>query len=737
MKKSTLVPFFVLTFFSYTLLYNEFEKLFGSVKMKTITAKKEKIKRNLKDKNIVNFIRSALFFLAGFVLSSSKAFGSVCPFAVSLTAVSKKKEFLYSALGGTLGYLVFCSADFARYGTAMLICTLGTLAMILAEGKNTPVMPMVISFVSLTATGVIVCVKNGAVFAEYALVLGESVLGAGGAFFFFRSLNAGFNRFRLKALPVSDLTCIIISASVILMSLSRLTIYGISPVRIIAVFAILLFCRFGSSKLGLILALAFGFAFGISGTDSIFITGAYGFSAMLAVLFVPFGSFAASIAFALSTALFSVASGAEAAGSVFIEALIGAALFSLLPPVLTAKIEAFFHDGADITPEGSLRQSLVVRLRFASGAMNYISESVNEVREKINLINEKNSLQYREILTDEEYIARETVNEKTNEIRMVASDQFFSIADMLSDLAKEFDEAEQFDNISAGKIRRLLGEYEIYPQNISVVIDKYGRMKIEILTREREPELSNPKLQSEISKACSRYFEKGRITHFKEDSMISFTEKPNFTFEIGFAQHSAEGRLCGDTIKTINDGRGRSILIISDGMGKGGRAALDGAMGAGLLSKLLSAGFGFDSSLKVVNSALLVKSNEESLATLDCACVDLFTGKTDFYKAGAPASYIVKNGSVTRCELTSMPAGILRGIEFAKRTAVLSDGDLIVMTSDGIAENETNWLGALLTGMEDAPVQEIADTVLAEAKKLAEAGHEDDMSVIAARLNRV
>lgn len=705
--------------------------------MKTIIRKKENIKKNLKDKSILNFIRAACFFLAGFILSSSTAFATACPFAVSLVAVSKKKEFLYSAVGSTLGYLVFCPADFARYGIAVLICTLGTLAMILAEGKNTPVMPMVISFVSLTATGIIVCIKNGAVFAEYALMLGESILGAGGAFFFFRTLNAGFRRFRLKALPISDLTCIIISISIILMSLSRLTVYGISPVRIIAVFAVLLVSRFGSPKLGLIIALSFGFAFGITGKESIFITGAYGFSAMLAVLFSPFGSFAVSIAFALSTALFSVASGADTAGSVFIENLIACAVFSLLPPVLTGKIEDFFHDGADITPEGSLRQSLVVRLRFASGAMNYISESVNEVREKINLINERNSLQYKEFLSDEEYIAQETINEKTNEIRMVASDQFFSIADMLSDLAKEFDEAEQFDNISAGKIRRLLGEYEIYPQNISVVTDRYGRMKIEILTKERENALSNPKLQNEISKACSRYFEKGKITHFKEDSMISFTEKPNFSFEIGFAQHCAEGQLCGDTIKTINDGRGRSILIISDGMGKGGRAALDGAMGAGLLSKLLSAGFGFDSSLKVVNSALLVKSNEESLATLDCACVDLFTGKVDFYKAGAPASYIVKNGNISKCELTSMPAGILRGIEFAKRTAVLSENDLIVMTSDGIEENDTNWLYALLTGLCEQPVQEIADTIMAEAEKLCEKGKEDDMSIIVARLNRM
>lgn len=88
----------------------------------------------------------------------------------------------------------------------------------------------------------------------------------------------------------------------------------------------------------------------------------------------------------------------------------------------------------------------------------------------------------------------------------------------------------------------------------------------------------------------------------------------------------------------------------------------------------------------MVNSALLVKSSEESLATLDCACVDLFTGKCEFYKAGAPKSYVIKNGALNMCELSSMPAGILRGIEFAKRTAVLAVGDELIMMSDGVTD---------------------------------------------------
>ena len=305
----------------------------------------------------------------------------------------------------------------------------------------------------------------------------------------------------------------------------------------------------------------------------------------------------------------------------------------------------------------------------------------------------------------------------------------------MNDLAKEFDEAEIFDGNASNKIRRLLGEYEIYPTNISAIVDKYGRMRVEILLSSSSEELTGIELKNEIGKICNRYFDTGRITNFKNESMLSFSEKPNYSLEVGFAQFSAEGELCGDTVKIINDSTGHSILIISDGMGKGSRAALDGAMGAGLLSKLINSGFGFDSALKIVNSALLVKSNDESLATLDIANIDLFTGKCELFKAGAPASYIIKDGRLTKCELTSMPAGILRGIEFAKRTAVLSLGDSIILMSDGITDLGERWLRDTIATMPSG-VQDGADYILNSAKEEMKDKKADDMSIIFARLER-
>lgn len=699
---------------------------------------KERIKRNriyFIRASKSKIVRSAAFFALGFVFSTGSVLGGLHPFGISIVAVSKKKYFLFTALGAALGTVITgFDAYSARYLSGIAIAALGAFAAGAFDLNFRPSFSMAISFIASLSTGIILNVRLLAPVSEYVLITGESILCCGSAFFFYKSLYANYKRLRLNALPISDITCITVSVCIMLMNLSSLKIAGISPARLVAAALILTALRYFGERKGLIAAISIGFAFSISGGETLFITGAFAFSAMAGALFLPLGTLATGGAFLLSTAFFCIASGSAEALPLFIETALGAVIFILLPSRLTDFLESISEP--DAVFDGSLRQSLVLKLRFASSAMAAISESVEQVREKINEIARRENDLKKDGLSREELISREMILEKTNQIRMVASDQFFSIADMLEDLAFEFDDAEIFDAAASSKIRRLLGDYEIYPLNISVIEDKYSRMRVEILADRTAEGLDNPKLTREIGKICSRYFENGRITNFKDETMLSFFEKPNYSLSVGFAQYSAEGRLCGDTVKTINDGKGHSILIISDGMGKGSRAALDGAMGAGLISRLLGAGFGFDSALKIVNCALLVKSNDESLATLDIANIDLFTGKCELFKAGAPASYIIKNDIITKCELSSMPAGILRGIEFAKRTAVLRLDDTIFLLSDGICELGEDWLKSTLLSLRALPSQKAADALIEEALLKSENQKRDDMSVICAKLKR-
>ncbi len=699
---------------------------------------KEKIHNKKIDKKITDsLIAYALYFVGGFLLSLGKIANELHPLPLALISVAKKKGYIFASLGAIIGYLLLgIHAYNTRYIVAVIIVCLGAFALDMLNLCHAPALPMAISSLSCLVTGIVLAIKSYSELDIYMMLIGETILTFGATYFYFKSLNANFKRLRFKALPISDITCIIISASTLLLSSSYIRIGAFNPIRATAITIILFTIRYSGNNLGIILASAFGFVFGIYDSEALFVCGAITFSALVANLFLPLASIGIGASYLVCSSFFAITTASSHGLALFIDSAIGTAIFLLTPYKICEKIENAFDNGRDVPPDGTLRQNLVLKLRFASSAMSAISDSVDQVREKINEVTRRENQRNRDEMTDEEYIRREIVLEKTNQIRMVASDQFYSISGMLDDLAQEFDEAEIFDSNASAKIRRLLGDFDIFPSNISAIEDKFGRMRVEILVSGNTKGLNNPKLKHEIGKICNRYFDAGRITNFKNDTMLAFTERPSYQLCIGFAQHSAEGALCGDTVKIINDNKGHSILIISDGMGKGSRAALDGAMGAGLLSRLLNAGFGFDSSLKIINSALLVKSNDESLATLDIANIDLFTGKCEIFKAGAPASYIIKGNGITKCELTSMPAGILRGIEFAKRTAVLALGDSIILLSDGITDLGDEWLKGALKNIEGLSPQECADTILDYAIKCSDKGKMDDMSIIFAKLER-
>ena len=697
---------------------------------------KEKISPARLKKPIKNVIVCLLHLLAGFILGMSEVSDGIKPFGVAFVSVSKKQNIIFSASGAILGYMTGgLTAQSGGYFAAVVIAGIGAFVLDMLDISEKAVGLMCLSAASVTATDLFVSARAGILSDRLLIIIAQMTAAAAFSYFYFKTMNADFRKLRLRALPPDTIICMIISVSSLLITAGALNVGVIYPFRALAVGIVLLAVRFGGARWGLIFSVCTGFMLGAGDGDAFILCGAMSIGVLICSMFSSLASLGCSLIYTAVITFLSVVSGEYTGLSLFVNSLIGVGIFLLMPSAVCNRLEDFFESGRNAAPDGTLRQNLVLKLRFASSAMAAVSESVDQVREKINDVSRRNNEAKKSTLSEEEYIRNEIILEKTNQIRMVASDQFYSISGMLSDLANEFNDAEMFDSEAGEKIRRLLAHYEIYPTDISAIVDKYSRMKVEILLNSESENLSSTDIQDGIGKICNRYFDSGRITNFKTGTMLSFTEKPNYSLQIGFAQYSAEGKLCGDTVKTLNDGKGHSILIISDGMGRGSRAALDGAMGAGLISRLINAGFGFDSALKIVNSALLVKSNDESLATLDIANIDLFTGKCELFKAGAPSSYIVKNGVLNKCELSSMPAGILRGIEFAKRTAVLSPSDSIIMMSDGITDLGEEWLNKVFT---EAPygIQNTADYILESALKATEGAKRDDMSIIYARLER-
>lgn len=337
-----------------------------------------------------------------------------------------------------------------------------------------------------------------------------------------------------------------------------------------------------------------------------------------------------------------------------------------------------------------------------------------------------------------EYASRIAAENRIEEVRNIVSEQFSGISDMLSDLAADFENDGQFDNTAASRAAAALKELDLHAEECSSRIDRFGRMSIELkLKKNSNSVLNRLQIMRAVSIACERDFDAPNISEVGGNIFVSLSEHAAYRVEIGVGQICASrSNMCGDAYQYFNDGKGHFTIILSDGMGTGGRAAVDGAMAAGLMSRLLKAGLGYDCSLKILNSSMLFKSSDESLATVDIASVDLFTGEAELYKAGAAPTLVRRNGRTGKAVSSSLPIGILSDVGFDRAGIRLNYGDILLLMSDGAVSEGTDWIRAELEAWHDGSAEDLAEHLSECARRRRSDNHEDDITVIAAILEK-
>lgn len=336
-----------------------------------------------------------------------------------------------------------------------------------------------------------------------------------------------------------------------------------------------------------------------------------------------------------------------------------------------------------------------------------------------------------------DYLARLSAEERISAIRGAVSDQFDGISDMLLDLSIEFDRSRRYDLDTAQNIVTALREIDLLTTDCSCSVDKFGRMTVEAKLHNVEgTRLNRKKILEQLEASCERRFVPPTLRQVEDIVYLTVSEKPQFTPDVGVCQlPESRSGICGDSYTYFGDGTGRFFLLLSDGMGTGGRAAVDGAMTTGLLERLIKAGFGFDCSLKIVNSALLYKSSEESLSTADIACIDLHTGETSLYKAGAAPTFVRRAGRVGKAESHSLPIGILREVGFDRSSITLKKDDIVVIMSDGAVTSGTDWICKEIEQYDDGGAQELSERIAEGALRRCDKAHIDDITVMVAILN--
>lgn len=323
-------------------------------------------------------------------------------------------------------------------------------------------------------------------------------------------------------------------------------------------------------------------------------------------------------------------------------------------------------------------------------------------------------------------------------LRGAVTDQFEGMSGMLDSLAQELTGIEQAEFPLTDRIGALMERENLSPVSVSAYTDQTGRLTVEaVIPNFKLARFNQTSMTLWLSDLCQRRLQLPAVSEVENMSHLRWIERTVYSVETAKIQHSCDGqKVCGDALEEIWDGRGNVHLLLSDGMGSGSRAALDSAMTVCLLKKLVTAGFSFDSSLELVNAALLVKSEEESLSTVDVATVDLYSGETQFLKAGAAPTFVYRDGSVVKVEAASMPAGILKGVDFAKSRLKLHEGDWIVMMSDGMLLGGSEWIFDQIKLSAKKTAEQLAQDLWQTAEKRRPNGHDDDASVLVCRIVR-
>lgn len=196
----------------------------------------------------------------------------------------------------------------------------------------------------------------------------------------------------------------------------------------------------------------------------------------------------------------------------------------------------------------------------------------------------------------------------------------------------------------------------------------------------------------------------------------------------------------GDTYTFNKLENGRFMLAISDGMGTGEMAAEESDAALSLLEQLLGAGFDNETAIKTINSALILRSVQDTFSTIDMALIDLYSAELDLIKIGAPASFIKRGKDVEILEACSLPIGIIEDIQLESIERKLLPGDFIIMVSDGLLDDpdkdvkQEEWLKGIISNIETRNPQEMADIILETVITANNQCIRDDMTVMVAKL---
>lgn len=741
----------------------------------------------------------ATHFGLGFVTGCVRIFGDCGPFGVAMTArAGGGPGGLFCLLGACLGYVVSGGLAWALRYLAALILTF-TASFVFRETKIQRrhwFMPCV-SAAIMTLTGALNYFDRLTQFSFVVDLLTEVMLTGLAAYLFVMALTSAppereQDEIRRDAGGILLLCCA-------LMALSRITIIEVLCIgRVMSLFCVMTAAFGGGASMGAFIGVLIGLAMDLSAGGMTMYTVCYGFAGLVSGTLKRQGRLFFLLIFLASHAL-AVLWNWENIHNVpaLYEAFAASVIFMILPAKLMTIAVSTVQKPSPGTGEAGLRLHTAKRTRELSEAFLELYETVRRSAEStandedvatiydraagsvcagcmhkgecwhqnyvdtLTMLNDAtNAMRYRGHLetgdlperfrekcpeaasfaaaVNAELRAltyRQKLRSRMEENRLVAYGQYRYLAGVLQAVSDDLSRGAGGDALAERRLLRYLNAKDIDAE-VSVFRDQSGRLHAIIKSARLMFLYKDDEYIDRISEALGTRMCRPASMNREEARLVLLEAEP-LAVSVGVAATKKEGeRVSGDRGTYFKTEQGVLCVLLSDGMGSGENAARESISTLRILERFLRAGVEPGTSMKLLNSVMLLKNGDEwGYATVDLMCIDLFTGQTGFYKYGAAPSYIRSGKTIRRVKGQSMAAGILSE-EGAPPDVVrmrLKPGGVAIIASDGVVTKEDDgWLRKLLADFEGNDTRELARCVIREAGK--QYGYTDDMTVLAVRV---
>lgn len=219
----------------------------------------------------------------------------------------------------------------------------------------------------------------------------------------------------------------------------------------------------------------------------------------------------------------------------------------------------------------------------------------------------------------------------------------------------------------------------------------------------------------------------------------TYMSEDKFVLQVGSSKVTKEGStVSGDCNLQMRLEDGKYLLAISDGMGSGKVSRNSSKLAIKMLEEMLVNGFDNEELINFINDSVNLNTDSEMYSTLDFAILDLYTGNVKIAKSGACNTYIKNKKNVKVISSKTVPVGIIDKAELDVQDVEVSDGDIIVMCSDGLLDSQNDigqdWIEEYLKNISTTNVQKVADLIVAEAIDNNFGIAKDDITVIIAKV---